>query len=202
MSLVIEDYSEKSFAVYGSTVNNYSDDLLALGGTANSSLNRKSTGKKCNGFIFPNFKRNVVTEFIDGLEKYADTIKPVTRPATSVPSSRLTSKPVEPPKVNRSDPIWSMMLSRIENLESEVNILKQALKSGQVSTPVSASKLVGASESKTTVPSTPTLTAPSNGRLLSSSKPQIQPKVVNLSSDSDSDSDSEEVAKPTRLLRR
>jgi len=178
MNLTIEDYNDKSFAVYGN-ISSYKDDLIRLGGTENSYLNRKSTGKRCTGIIFPNYKRQAVTEFCNGGEEKEPVQKAPVKPPIKAVSSSSSSSLISSTK----DPVWSMMLSRIENLEAEVNCLKQIISktsSTQTVKPVSTLR-----ETKT------------------------QPLVESISQDSDDeDSESKQDERPStapttgRLLRR
>ena len=56
-----DDYSEKSFAVYGET-KQFKDTLKALGGRFNRYL--KIDGDSKIGWIFPNSRKEVVVEFV------------------------------------------------------------------------------------------------------------------------------------------
>jgi len=56
-----EDYSEKSFAVYGDT-KEFKDTLKALGGKFNRYL--KIEGETRNGWIYPKSKQEQVVEFV------------------------------------------------------------------------------------------------------------------------------------------
>jgi len=80
----IEDYSEKSFAVFGDT-KKFKDDLKMLGGKFNSNLKGKAgwifslsnknkvqeffDSKKDNLFLFENFKKILFDENISNDEK-------------------------------------------------------------------------------------------------------------------------------------
>ena len=61
MLTIDENYSEKFFAVFGDT-KDYKQDLKQLGGKFNENINGKP------GWVFLNFSKNKVKEFITNLE--------------------------------------------------------------------------------------------------------------------------------------
>ena len=63
MSLFLEQYSEKSFVLLGSDTKLFKDEIKVIGGKWNNSLSSKE-GNKFGGWIFPNTKKNVVSNWI------------------------------------------------------------------------------------------------------------------------------------------
>jgi len=68
MSLTIEDYSEKSFVVYGENTKIHIDKLKELGGKYNSNL------KIGPGWIFSNTRKEKVQEYFNNIDNLS-TIK-------------------------------------------------------------------------------------------------------------------------------
>jgi len=62
MSLILQDYTEKSIALFGNT-KNYVDELKELGGRFNPNLTYDDA--KCPGWIFSNKKREQLDEFVE-----------------------------------------------------------------------------------------------------------------------------------------
>jgi hypothetical protein len=62
MSLTIEDYSEKSFVVYGENTKIHIDKLKELGGKYNSNL------KIGPGWIFSNTRKEKVQEYFNNID--------------------------------------------------------------------------------------------------------------------------------------
>lgn len=60
--IFIENYTEKSFVVYGDT-KRYKEQLKQNGGKWNSCLTNKETGEKFGAWIFPNMKRTVIEKW-------------------------------------------------------------------------------------------------------------------------------------------
>jgi len=62
MSLILQDYTEKSIALFGNT-KNYVEELKELGGRFNPNLTHDDA--KCPGWIFSNKKREQLLEFVE-----------------------------------------------------------------------------------------------------------------------------------------
>lgn len=62
MSLILQDYTEKSIALFGNT-KNYVDELKELGGRFNPNLTRDDV--KTPGWIFSNKKKEQLLEFVE-----------------------------------------------------------------------------------------------------------------------------------------
>lgn len=123
MNLIVEDYSDKSFAVFGNIVS-FRNKLTELGGTENQYLKRKTTGAPTPGFVFPNFKRKTVEEFV--------LIANNPDPLDSVSKSSVKKDIVE--KKSDESMMIHQLLSRIEKLETEVASLKRIVFKAPVQT--------------------------------------------------------------------
>lgn len=98
-SITLEQYSEKSVAVFGST-EKYKDNLMTLGGKYNSNLRGRP------GWIFTNSARPRVEEFVKSATSGGDLV--VIPPATRTSISTSTSG---------NNDIIASLLKRIEALE-------------------------------------------------------------------------------------
>jgi hypothetical protein len=76
MSLILQDYTEKSIALFGNT-KNYVDELKELGGRFNPNLTHDDV--KCPGWIFSNKKREQLLEFVEKVNdnKYVKSEKDI-----------------------------------------------------------------------------------------------------------------------------
>lgn len=66
--LIIENYSDKSFAIFGDT-KEHKEELKKLGCKYNSNLKGKS------GWIFSNSQRSKVQDYVNSVQKDKETIK-------------------------------------------------------------------------------------------------------------------------------
>lgn len=122
MNLLVEDYSEKSFAVFGN-IALFRNKLTELGGTENQYLKRKTTGVSTAGFVFPNFKRKVVEDFVETANK-SDALDTVVKQPVKVSE-----------KTDDDKKFLHQLLARVEKLEAELANLKKIV----FKTPLSAS---------------------------------------------------------------
>jgi hypothetical protein len=109
MSVLLEQYTEKSIAVFGDT-EKYKESLKTLGGKYNSNLRGRP------GWIFPNSAKSRLDEFVKSIESGGELVVKPRVAASSTPSA--------------SNDIIETLLKRIEALEMKVF--------GGVATPVVA----------------------------------------------------------------
>jgi hypothetical protein len=76
VQLIIADYSEKSFVVFGEDTKKYKEDFKSRGGLWNKNLTLNNTSIK--GWIFSHKKRADIENFFEGLRKppFADIVPP------------------------------------------------------------------------------------------------------------------------------
>lgn len=99
MSVLIEQYTEKSIAVFGDT-EKYKESLKTLGGKYNSNLRGRP------GWIFPNSAKSRLDEFVKSVESGGELVVKPRVAASSTPPA--------------SNDIIETLLKRIEALEMKV----------------------------------------------------------------------------------
>ena len=76
VQLIIADYSQKSFVVFGEETKMYKEDFKRIGGKWNQNLTLNNTSIK--GWIFSHKKKADIENFLEGLRKppFADIVAP------------------------------------------------------------------------------------------------------------------------------
>ena len=76
VQLIIADYSQKSFVIFGEETKKYKEDFKRIGGKWNQNLTLNNTSIK--GWIFSHKKKADIENFLEGLRKppFADIVAP------------------------------------------------------------------------------------------------------------------------------
>ena len=138
--LTIEDYTEKSFAIFGVQFEEEKVWLEKCGGLSNPVLLRKSTNKREAGILFNKmkFKRSDLESFIAhplanktlvDKPKVFTSKKVVTTDIVPQPTKILTSSVKEIETNDDTKTIIAGLLARIENLETEQAVQRKLINS-------------------------------------------------------------------------